>query len=79
MVNGEILTYFLGIKCEKYHKEDCLESIIRPGALDLSSQMLEDLEEMASQLNKQHSRIIELRKSKLENPGGISCSTLRQG
>ncbi|PVF95559.1 IkappaB kinase complex, IKAP component [Serendipita vermifera] len=52
----------------KYQKEDSEETIIRPGALDLSAQMLEDLEEMETQMNKQHSRVMELRKSKLENP-----------
>ncbi|KAG8817137.1 hypothetical protein FRC17_000043 [Serendipita sp. 399] len=55
----------------KAKRRELVEDIIHPGALDLISQMFEDLEEMETQLQKQASRIKELRLNKLENPNAF--------
>lgn len=52
----------------KHQSPELIDKVIRPGALDLATQMLEDLEEMEEQLRKQYSRIKELRISKAGNP-----------
>ena len=57
---------------------ELVEKVIHPGALDLATQMLEDLDEMQEQLRKQHSRIKELRISKSNNPGEFCCSLDRR-
>ncbi|KAG8840441.1 hypothetical protein FRC20_005600 [Serendipita sp. 405] len=55
----------------KTKKRELVRDIIYPGALDLVSQMFEDLEEMEAQLQKQASRLKELRQNKLENPNAF--------
>ncbi|TFK65584.1 IkappaB kinase complex, IKAP component [Pluteus cervinus] len=45
-----------------------LEEIIHPGALDSRAQIAEDLREMQEQLDKQRSRLRELRVKKVEEP-----------
>jgi hypothetical protein len=52
---------------------ELIDSIVHPGAIDLASQMHDDLEEMDEQLKKQYNRLQELRRAKLENPGKFYC------
>jgi len=52
-----------------HRRPELIDSIIHPGALDLTSQMHDDLEEMDEQLKKQYNRLQELRRAKSENPG----------
>ena len=49
------------------------EEIIHPGSLETKSQLMEDVDEMKSQLSKQVARVRELRIKKVEQPGmGLS-------
>ena len=52
---------------------ELINSIVHPGAIDLASQIGDDLEEMDEQLKKQYSRLQELRRAKFENPGKFYC------
>ncbi|KIM33145.1 hypothetical protein M408DRAFT_149581 [Serendipita vermifera MAFF 305830] len=65
--NGNELAEALRL-ASKHQKQELVGTIIHPGALDLSSQIYDDLEEMEEQLKKQYSRLQELRLAKSENP-----------
>ncbi|KAG9023743.1 hypothetical protein FS842_005649 [Serendipita sp. 407] len=68
--NGNELSDALRL-ATKTKKRELVKDIIYPGALDLVSQMFEDMEEMEAQLQKQASRLKELRQNKLENPNAF--------
>ena len=48
---------------------ELLENVIHPAALDSKAQISEDLKEMNEQLDKQFSRLLELRIKRVEEPG----------
>lgn len=48
---------------------ELLENVIHPAALDSKAQISEDLKEMNEQLDKQLSRLLELRIKRVEEPG----------
>jgi predicted amidohydrolase YtcJ len=50
-------------------QEDLMETIVVPGLLDAASMIMEGLEEMRVQMEKQQARVKELRKKKATDPG----------
>jgi hypothetical protein len=57
-------------------QEDLMETIVVPGLLDAASMIMEGLEEMRVQMEKQQARVKELRKKKAADPGDSVSSLL---
>ena len=49
-------------------KQELLEDVVYPGALESKMQFIEDITEMREQIRKQASRLQELRIKKIEEP-----------
>jgi hypothetical protein len=49
--------------------EDLVETIVLPGLFETAAQIKEDMSEIHSQIEKQRTRVRELRERKLSDPG----------
>ncbi|PWN48336.1 IkappaB kinase complex, IKAP component [Violaceomyces palustris] len=57
--------------CLTYSRPDLIETHVKPSALEIKQNLMEELEEMTEQLEKQVGRLNELRTKKQENPAGF--------
>ena len=56
-------------KIALFARQELLEEIVHPGALESRAQIAEEVSEMRDQLRKQVQRLRELRIKKVEEPG----------
>jgi len=54
--------------CSSAGRMDLIETTIKPGAFEIQERLLDELEEMRDQMDKQVKRLAELRSKKAENP-----------
>jgi hypothetical protein len=57
------------LQARRNNRTDLIDSSIAPGALDIRTQIGDDLEEMKEQLRKQSARLRELEEKRKHDPG----------
>lgn len=62
------MAHTLMVQARRSNRTDLIDSIIIPGALDIRTQIGDDLEEMEEQLKKQSTRLRELEEKRKNDP-----------
>jgi hypothetical protein len=70
------LYVLLSVQARRNNRTDLIDSAIIPGALDIRTQIGDDLEEMKDQLRKQSARLRELEEKRQHNPGNYDSPSL---
>jgi len=64
------------VQARRNSRTDLIDSVVIPGALDIRTQIGEDLEEMKEQLGKQSARLRELEEKRKVDPGNYDLPSL---